>query len=275
VSFSARINERAHAVRTWLCVGLDPDTERLPAHLPRTADGVAAFCNEIIESTYDLVAAFKMNFAFFEALGANGWRALQEVRRAIPAEVPVIADAKRGDIPNTASAYARAIFDVLEFDAVTLSPYLGWDSIEPFSDYPGKCVFVLCKTSNPGAFAFQDALIGDVPLYLKVARDGLALTTAADLGFVVGATQPAALEAVRDLSEEALLLVPGVGAQGAEANTALRLGGNHRGDNAIIPMSREILYASSGHDFARAARAATSKHAHEVWAKHESPHAGR
>jgi orotidine-5'-phosphate decarboxylase len=273
-SFVSRISERAHAVGTWLCVGLDPDTARLPSHIPRTAQGVTTFCKEIIDSTYDLAAAFKINFAFFEALGRGGWQALQEVRQAIPPEIPVIADAKRGDIPNTAAAYARAIFDVLKFDAVTVSPYLGWDAVEAFANYPGTCVFVLCKTSNPGASDFQEVLVGDVPLYIKVAREGLVLNTVAEVGFVVGATQPAALEAVRDFSEEVLLLVPGVGAQGAEANTALQLAGNHRGDNALFPVSREILYASSGDDFAWAARAATMKRARELWMEHEFPHAG-
>jgi orotidine-5'-phosphate decarboxylase len=274
-SFSARLHQRAHAVRTWLCVGLDPDCAHLPAGLPSTADGVTAFCREIIDSTHDLALAFKLNFAFFEALGAPGWRALEEVRRAIPSQVPVIADAKRGDIPHTASAYARAVFDALAFDAVTVSPYLGWDSVEPFTRCPGTCVFVLCKTSNPGASTFQDLLLDDMPLYLKVARDGLALESVADIGFVVGATQPAALEAVRGLSQEALLLVPGVGAQGADANTALQLGGNHRGDNAIFPVSREILYASSSHDFAQSARTVTMSRARELWTEHECDHADR
>ena len=192
----------------------------------RSAAGVTRFCTEIIAATHDLAAAFKLNFAFFEAMGADGWQALEAVRRAIPAGVPVIADAKRGDIPNTAEAYARAIFEVLGFDAVTVSPYLGWDSILPFARRAGTCVFVLCKTSNPGASTFQDLLVDGMPLFLHVARDGLALQTSADLGFVVGATQPEALRTVRALSEDVLLLVPGVGAQGAQAATALQLGGN-------------------------------------------------
>lgn len=274
-SFSARINRRAHDVHTWLCVGLDPNAERLPGHLPLSATGVTRFCTDVIEATHDLTVAFKLNFAFFEALGSDGWRALEAVRRAIPAGVPVIADAKRGDIPHTATAYARAIFELLDFDAVTVSPYLGWDAVAPFTDYAGKCVFVLCKTSNPGAAAIQDLRVGDMPLYLRVARDGLAQETVADLGFVVGATQPAALAAVRDLSEDVLLLVPGVGAQGAEARAALELGGNQAGDNAIVPVSREILYASSGADFAAAARTATERRARELWTEHEPTHAGR
>jgi orotidine-5'-phosphate decarboxylase len=221
------------------------------------------------------VVAFKLNFAFFEALGAEGWRALHEVRHAIPAGVPVIADAKRGDIAHTAAAYAHGIFDLMKFDAVTVSPYLGWDSIEPFARYPGTGVFVLCQTSNPGASDFQNLLVGDTPLYMKVARETLRAESVADLGFVVGATQPAALEAVRGLSEEALLLVPGVGTQGADANTALQLGGNHRGDNAIFPVSRDILYASSGRDFADAARAAAARRAREFWLETGSLHVNR
>lgn len=274
-SFADGIRQRAHSLRTWLCVGLDPDPERLPEHLPRTPAGVVRFCTEIIEATHDLATAFKLNFAFFEALGSDGWRALEAVRRAIPAHVPAIADAKRGDIPHTAAAYARAVFDVLEFDAVTVSPYLGWDAIAPFADRAGKGVLVLSKTSNPGASTFQDLMVGDDPLYLQIARDGLAQQTAADIGFVVGATQLGALEAVRALSEDVLLLVPGVGAQGAQAAAALQAGGNRSGDNAIVPVSRDILYASSGADFAEAARNASERRARELWLEHEPTRAGR
>jgi orotidine-5'-phosphate decarboxylase len=274
-SFSSRIDRRAYGVRTWLCIGIDPDPGRLPTHLARSVAGVTQFCTEIIEATHDLTTSFKLNFAFFESLGSDGWRALEAVRRAIPSDVPVIADAKRGDIPHTAAAYARSIFDVLEFDAVTVSPYIGWDSIVPFTEHAGTCVFVLCKTSNPGASALQDLPVDDVPLYLRIARDGLALTTVSDLGFVVGATQAAALQAVRALSEDVLLLVPGVGAQGADAETALLFGGNRRGDNAIVPISREIMYASPGADFADAARTATEKRARELWMEHEPTNAGR
>src|SRR5947209_14453809 len=137
-SFARRIRQRAHAVRTWLCIGVDPDPERLPEYLPHTTAGVVRFCTEIVEATQDLATAFKLNFAFFEALGSDGWRALEAVRRAIPTEVPAIADAKRGDIPHTAVAYARSIFDALEFDAVTVSPYLGWDAVAPFAERAGK-----------------------------------------------------------------------------------------------------------------------------------------
>lgn len=263
--FSTQLRERANFVQSWLCVGLDPDVTQFPAGYPRTPAGVVSFCRHIIDATYDLVAAFKINFAFFEALGPEGWRALDEVRNAIPAGLPVIADAKRGDIANTAEAYARSIFEHLRFDAVTVSPYLGWDSITPFSNYVGKGVFVLCKTSNPGASALQDAMVGNEPLYIKVAREGLELDTPATLGFVVGATQPAALRAVRALSEDLLLLVPGVGAQGAQPGVTLQLSGNRHGANSVVSVSRDILFASSGRDFAEAARVATEDLAKQLW----------
>ena len=265
-SFAARIRARAHAVNSWLCVGLDPDPARLPASLRADTAGVTAFCHAIIDATHDLAAAFKINFAFFEALGIDGWRALHDVRAAIPGEIPVIADAKRGDIANTAAAYARAVFDVMACDAVTVSPYLGWDSVQPFAAHAGRGVLVLCKTSNPGSPAFQDVAVDGGPLYLKVAREGIQLACAADVGLVVGATRPDALRAVRALSEQVLLLVPGVGAQGAETRATLSLAANRIGDNAIVPISREIMYASGGADFAQAARSVAAARAVELWA---------
>jgi orotidine-5'-phosphate decarboxylase len=245
--------DRAADTNAWLCVGLDPDLSRLPDPIARTAGGVTHFCREIIAATCHVAAAYKLNFAFFECLGADGWQALAHVRAAIPAHIPVIADAKRGDIGNTAAAYAAAILEVLDFGAVTVNPYLGGDSIEPFLDHAGKTIFVLCKTSNPGAADFQDRLIGDEPLYMKVAREALRWKGVADVGLVVGATQPEALRAIRALNEETLLLVPGVGAQGADAEVA-RVASNRGGLNALITVSRQILFASAGADFASAAQ---------------------
>jgi orotidine-5'-phosphate decarboxylase len=249
-----RLRQRAVVTGHWLCLGLDPDLDRLPVGFPRSRRGVVDFCRSIIAATADIVTAYKINFAFFEALGPDGWRALQEVRSSIPAEIPVIADAKRGDIANTARGYAHAILDVFGFDAVTLSPYLGWDSLQPFAAYEGKCLFVLCKTSNPGAADFQDRLVDNEPLYMHVARRAAADHSPAAVGLVVGATQPEAIRAVRSLSEDLLLLLPGVGAQGADAAIALNLGANRAGQNAIISVSREILFVSAGTDFAEATR---------------------
>lgn len=253
LGFARRVRARARESGSWLCIGLDPEVEFLPSHLPRTPAGVTEFCTQIVDATAASAVCYKINFAFFEALGPDGWRVLHEVRSAIPTTIPVIGDAKRGDIGNTDEAYARGILDVLDFDAVTVSPYLGRDSIEPFAARPGKCALVLCKTSNPGAVDLQERVIDGEPLYVHVARDVLSWDTTGELGLVVGATQPHALRRVRSMSADLLLLVPGVGAQGAGAAEATRLAANAQGENALISASRQILYASNGRDFARAA----------------------
>src|SRR5579859_7419632 len=195
--FSDAVLARAHSRSTWLCVGLDPDPDSLPARLPANAHGITTYCTEIVRATHSFAAAFKINFAFFEQFGSDGFNALLQVRESIPREIPVIADAKRGDIANTARAYARTLFETFNFDAATLSPYLGWDSLEPFMEYSTAGLLVLCKTSNPGAGALQDLQVGDDPLYLHVVRDVLALRDRGDVGLVVGATHPDALSQVR------------------------------------------------------------------------------
>jgi len=263
--FAQRLRHSAHRRESWLCVGLDPDPNRLPQNLPQNARGIADFCRAIIDSTQNVAAAYKLNLAFFELLGAEGWSALEEVHNAVPADTPVIADAKRGDIGNTSRAYADSILGNLKFDALTVSPYLGWDALQPFLEYQLKGVIVLCKTSNPGASALQDLEVGGEPLYMRVARGALSLPSAADVGLVVGATQPEALRAVRRLNTDTILLVPGVGEQGGSAAQAVELGANAQGDNALINVSREILFASDGADYAaRAARVARER-ASETW----------
>ncbi len=252
-SFSSRVRSRAERCRSWLCIGLDPDPAKLPPSVPATASGITTFCRNIIEATAESAACFKINFAFFEVLGRDGWAALEDVRAAIPATLPVIADAKRGDIANTAAAYADAILTHLDFDAVTVSPYLGWDSLRPFLSHKGKGVFVLCRTSNPGSADLQELQIEGEPLFLRVAREALALETSADIGLVVGATQPAALRAVRELGEDVIFLMPGVGAQGASVREAIDAGANGSGRNALVSVSRQVLFASSSTDYALAA----------------------
>lgn len=264
---SNRLRQRAHQQHTWLCVGLDPVLDRLPAGVPRTVDGVVQFCEQIVQVTVDHVVAFKINFAFFEALGPDGWQALQRVRASIPDHIPAVADAKRGDIGNTSRAYAQAIFDVLGFDAVTVSPFLGWDSVAPFAGYADKGVLILCKTSNADAGDLQDLTVDGIPLYLRVAQEVLRWPARADMGLVVGATQPEALQRVRDLSGETILLVPGVGAQGASAVQAVKLGANAQGDNALIAVSRQILYASGEAAYPQAAGEAAEELAAATWQK--------
>jgi orotidine-5'-phosphate decarboxylase len=240
---------------SFLCVGLDPDPELMPRI------DVFRFNREIVDATSDLVCAYKPNLAFYEALGIEGLRALEKTLAHIPQSIPVIGDAKRGDIASTAKAYARSLFDVLGFDAVTVNPYLGHDSVSPFTEYRDKGVFVLCKTSNAGALDFQESLLcetepgtGARPLFESVALKAQEWNVHGNIGLVVGATYPEQLRKVRELCPEIPLLVPGIGAQGGDLASAVRHGVDSRGQNLIISCSRQVLYASREHDFAAAAR---------------------
>lgn len=259
--FARALRDRFTATRSRLCIGLDPDPDRLPAGVPPTAAGMLSFCRSIVDATDDVAAAFKVNFAFFEAAGPDGWKALADLRAAIPSRIPIIADAKRGDIGNTSRAYARAILDVLGYDAVTVNPYLGWDSLDPFFACRGKGIFVLCKTSNPGSADLQDLVVDSEHLYERVARQVVALDVPAEVGLVVGATFPSALGSVRHIAPESLLLVPGSGAQGGSVAEALAAAGG----NTVFTISRDILYASSGPDFASAARERAVLFARQTW----------
>lgn len=263
--FSDRVRSRARDVESWLCIGLDPDIGTLPTHLSADARGISTFCQEIVRATHTHAAAFKINFAFFEQFGAEGFDALSQVRDSIPAEIPVIADAKRGDIANTARAYARALFDTFKFDAATISPYLGWDTLEPFMEYRKNGLIVLCKTSNPGSGALQDLPVGDGPLYLHVARRVVELSSQADVGLVVGATHPDSLTRVRSLSSDVLLLVPGVGAQGADIRSTMSLAANRHGENALIAVSRGVAGGSVERNYAQSAARAAERLASMTW----------
>ena len=242
--------------QSLLCVGLDPDPRRIPAGLHAEADPIYAFCMAIVEATADLVCAFKPNIAFFEALGPAGVATLQRLIADMPRSVPVIIDAKRGDIGSTAAAYAEAIFERLRADAVTLSPYLGGDAMQPFLDYADKGCFILCKTSNPGSADLQELqLATGEPLYLAVARQARQAWNAnGNVGLVVGATYPAVLAQVRAACPDLPILVPGVGAQGGELVAAARAAVDADNAGALLSASRSILYASSGTGFAEAAR---------------------
>jgi orotidine-5'-phosphate decarboxylase len=255
MSFNERLLAAARRNRSRLCVGLDIDPQRLPAHLGGGSEALYSFCAAIIEATADLVCAFKPNIAFFEALGLPGIQTLERLMR-LPRPVPFILDAKRGDIGSTAEAYARAVFDVYDADAVTLSPYLGGDALAPFLARAERGCFVLCKTSNPGSADLQDIDLGGEPLYLHVARVAAARwNTNGNLGLVVGATHPEALGSVRAACPDVPLLVPGVGAQGGDLAAAARAAADSHGERVILSASRSVLYASGGRDFAAAARA--------------------
>jgi uridine monophosphate synthetase len=238
-SFFQMLEARARQTGSLLCVGLDPH----PADLAEaSAQGAKAFCLRLIEATSSEVLAFKPNAAFFEAFGPQGWQALKEVIDAIPAGIPVILDAKRGDIASTAEAYARSAFETLGAGAITLNPYLGRDSLDPFIQDPQRGCFLLCKTSNPGSGDLQDVRIQEQGqlLYEKVARLAESWNHNDNVGLVVGATHPEALRRVRQAAPSAWILAPGVGAQGGDLRAALQAGLRADGLGMLIPVSRAV-----------------------------------
>ncbi|HXZ95209.1 MAG TPA: orotidine-5'-phosphate decarboxylase [Dehalococcoidia bacterium] len=248
MKFTDKLLNASRKNKSWLCIGLDPDPELMPAV------DVLQFNQAIIEATSDLVCAYKPNLAFYEALGTEGSAILERTVKYIPGHIAVIADAKRGDIGNTGKAYAKALFSVLGFDAATVNPYLGYDSIEPFINYQDKGIFILCRTSNKGAADFQDLHINGLPLYEAVAQKAREWDIHGNIGLVVGATYPEELKKVRSICPEMPLLIPGIGAQGGDLASAVGYGVDTRGEKAIINVSRQILYASKEKDFAQAAR---------------------
>jgi len=243
-----------------LCVGLDPEPTRFPLGLKDNAARIFDFCARIVDATGDLVCAFKPQIAYFAAHRAEEQleQLMRHLRASFP-HVPVILDAKRGDIGSTAQQYAREAFERYGADAVTLSPFMGFDSVQPYLKYPDKGAFLLCRTSNPGGDDLQNQRLASVEgqplLYEHVARLAQGpWNLNGQLGLVVGATYPAEIERVRDLAPTVPLLIPGVGAQGGDALATVRAGWRAKGP-IIVNSSRAILYASSGSDFAEAARA--------------------
>jgi orotidine-5'-phosphate decarboxylase len=255
MGFFLKLNEAVKKNHSLLCVGLDPD----PALIhPGTC--ILDFNKALIDATADLVCAYKPNLAFYEAEGAAGWDMLRQTIEYIPSDIPVIADAKLGDIGNTAKAYARAIFDELGAGAVTVNPYLGFDAVEPFLDYKEKGIFILCRTSNAGATDFQGLKVDfggkETPLYQAVAKKSSDWNKSKNIGLVVGATYPDELKYLRLAYPDMPFLIPGVGAQGGDLKLAVQYGIDKRGAGIIINSARQILYASRDRDFAAAARKA-------------------
>ena len=239
-----------------LCVGLDPEQERLPSrlHSMPAARAVTYFCQAIIEATAPYVCAFKPNLAFFEVLGPEGMYVFQKVLQAVPEHIPIIVDAKRGDLGNTARNYAATVFDIYACDAVTVNPYLGYDSVAPFLAYEEKAVFFLCRTSNPSAHDFQDLLVceekGHVrPLYEEIAKRVQLWNRIGNCGLVVGATYTQELNTIRAMCPDMPILIPGVGAQGGNLEASVLAGVDVSGEKAIISVSRAILYAGDGDDY--------------------------
>ncbi len=253
MNFIEKLLNATQKNKSLLCIGLDPDPELMPSQIK-----VFEFNRAIIEATSDLVCAYKLNLAFYELLEFEGLDAIKRTIKYIPDDIPVIGDAKRGDIGNTAKAYAKTIFTNFNFDATTVNPYLGFDSIEPFIQYQDKGVFILCRTSNAGAIDFQAlrcaAESGYRPLFEIVALKAKQWNIYGNIGLVVGATYPEELRLIRHSHPDMPLLIPGIGAQGGELASAVRYGVNAQGEKAIISSSRQIIYASSEKDFAQAAR---------------------
>ncbi|MCK4274452.1 MAG: orotidine-5'-phosphate decarboxylase [Dehalococcoidales bacterium] len=255
MNFLEKLAQASKKNRSLLCVGLDPDPSLMPG-----GTGVFQFNRAIINATADLVCAYKPNIAFYESMGSEGLDVLKRTRDYIPADIPVIVDAKRGDIGNTAKAYAWGLFDYFNFDATTASPYLGFDSLEPFIQYRDRGVFILCRTSNAGAADFQSLSFetdgGRKMLFEIVAEKVNEWNTHDNLGLVVGATYPEELKLIRQRYPDMPLLIPGVGAQGGELLQVVRYGVDVMQQRTIINSSRQILYVSKGKDFAEAARQA-------------------
>lgn len=254
MTFSDRLRTAQRAQRSLLCIGLDTDISKLPTSVMASADPVVEFNRRIIEATHDLVCAYKINLAFYEARGEHGWQSVRRTLEAIPEGIITIGDAKRGDIGNSSGLYAKSLRDDFGFDASTVNPYMGSDSVLPFLSRPEHGAFILAVTSNPGARDFQYLKVRGKPLYEHVIARVHRWNGSRNCGLVVGATRPAALKRIRFLAPDLPLLIPGVGSQGGDLRASVRYGCDRHGELAVINASRSVLYASHGVDFARVAR---------------------
>lgn len=252
-----QLTENIRQKKSFLCIGLDVDLDKIPQHLLATEDPIFEFNKAIIDATHDLAVAFKPNTAFYEAHGAKGWLSLEKTiayLNHMHPEVFTIADAKRGDIGNTSSMYAKAFLEDMGFDSITVAPYMGRDSVEPFLAVKRKFTILLALTSNEGAFDFQTQDINGEMLYKKVLKTSKTYANSENLMYVVGATKAEYFTDIRKIVPDSFLLVPGVGAQGGNLADVYKYGMNE-GVGLLVNSSRNIIYASAGEDFAEAARA--------------------
>ena len=245
--------EQVQQKRSYLCVGLDTDAGKIPKHLQGRPDAVLEFNKQIIDATKDLCVAYKINTAFYEAMGSKGWEAMEATVNYIPPQHFTIADAKRADIGNTSSQYAKAFFETLNFDAITVAPYMGEDSIRPFLEYENKWAIVLGLTSNPGSRDFEQQKIGEDFLYERVLHKVSEWGDPGNLMFVIGATKASDLQDIRKIIPEHFLLVPGVGFQGGSLEEVSKYGMNTDA-GLLVNASRAIIYAGEKEDFAAEAR---------------------
>ena len=255
VSFLTKLAESSRARDSIVCVGLDPEPDLIPEMLGSGPQAALRFLRRVIRATSDYACAFKPNLAFYERYGSAAFDVLALTLQAIPDDIPVVLDAKRGDVPNTSAAYADALFDSFHADAVTVAPYLGMDSIEPFC-IQARYALVLARTSNPGAGDVQDLSVAGRPLYEHVVERSVASFAAEACGFVVGATYPEEARRIRELAPDRMFLMPGVGSQGGDIATAIRAALDARGGGVLPSASRSITYASTGADFEAAAASA-------------------
>ena len=249
--------------KSVLCVGLDTALNKIPQHLLSEEDPVFAFNKAIIDATKDYTVAYKINTAFYEAQGIEGWNSLEKTLKYIPEGIFTIADAKRGDIGNTAEQYAKTFFETYPFDSVTVAPYMGVDSVQPFLQFDGKWAIVLGLTSNKGSADFQLQDLGDEKLYEKVLRTVASWGTPEDTMFVIGATREEQLQHVRSLLPDHFFLVPGVGAQGGTVQNVCENAMNNDG-GILINVSRGVIYVSNGADFAERAGAAAADYQQQM-----------
>jgi len=251
-----QLHEQILLKKSFLCVGLDPDLTKIPPHLLETEDPIFEFNKAIIDATHDLAVGYKPNTAFFEAYGIKGWLSLQKTINYINENFPeifTIADAKRGDIGNTSSMYAKAFFEDLNFDSVTVAPYMGKDSVEPFLAFENKHTIMLALTSNEGAFDFQTLTTNGKELYKQVLETSITWENSHNLMYVVGATKAEYFADIRKIVPDSFLLVPGIGAQGGSLSEVCRYGMNDK-VGLLVNSARAIIYASKGTDFAEKAR---------------------
>lgn len=259
MNFRDKVHEIIQKKKSLLCVGLDSDIEKMPEIVRVSKNPLFAFNKAIIDATIEYAAAFKVNLAFYEAYGELGWRALRETFHYLPDSVIRIADAKRGDIGNTAVMYARALYENLGADAVTINPYMGFDAAWPFLREESKGAFFLCLTSNPGAKDFQYFSNDTQCLYERVAETVKKWNVLGNCGLVVGATHPDELAAIRRIAPDMPFLLPGIGAQGGDLAAAIKNGSDARGSLVLLNSSRAIIYASRDDNFAAAAQNAAKK----------------
>ena len=249
--FNERLNVRISQKSSFLCVGLDPDMKKIPAHVKYEKNPVKVFIEQIIESTKDFAVAYKANLAFYESEGLNGFEALRTISTCLPTDTMLILDGKKGDVGHTAEKYAQALFDNLKADAVTVNPFMGFDSVNPFLQNPAKGAFILALTSNPGSVDFQHLQIGLDPMYIYTAKKAKDWNTNKNCGLVVGATDIEGMQIIRKAVPELPFLVPGVGAQGGSLEEVIRYGRDQSGAGLLINVSRDIIYAGKEKDFAK------------------------